>query len=277
MQKVFFLFFLLSSTYLHAAKPHEPTMYALIVGDTVSENIRPAVLADISNIERSLDVISQQINYRLKLKVLEGHSIHTKDAIHWLKKIPVSSRDIIFFFYSGHGTQDMDGKLWPVLWPRINGQGVSGNAVLHFLKKQKNRLSLAFFQACNAPAKENNYKKKIKGPFLPFLDPSISLPGLKTLFLHTRGLVSATAAKRGDLAWSVTDDIDNAMLGSIFTHMLVNSLQEKCLNENVSWEDVLKATSENCTAEIDSWDLVEIENLGFIKAEQHPFYQIDVK
>lgn len=252
--------FLFANTLL-PAKEHKPTLRALIACDTFSQNILSGSKSDIFRIHKSLQAIAFQLHIKLQLTMFTGSRLNSSNVRRWLQSIPKSSQDIVFFYYSGHGTRQLyDQSPWPTLiFPKKNNrlpQMYQGASVQKFLQQRNPRLSIIFFDCCNGFASRRPSNLLVRS-FGPILCKKAFLPGLKTLFLETRGMITASAASPGELA---TTFIRGRLTGGVFTTGFIFALQQLAKQPQVSWTDVMQSTKA-FSAEITQGD-------------QHPFYDV---
>ena len=114
--------------------------------------------------------------------------------------LPDRSGDIIFIYFTGHGSQDGIEGPWPVL--RIpKGTYLRSAEILYFLRQHKHRLAVAVINACNVqPSVTDTHEILTHGHQNIF--HNASLPGFKSLFLGTRGIVFISASSPGGVSYS---------------------------------------------------------------------------
>ncbi len=251
----------LFSHFLLPANEQRPVLRALVACDTFSQNILSGSKADIFRIHKSLDAISSQLHIKLQLTTLTGSKLNSHNVSHWLRSIPQATQDIVFFYYSGHGTRQLyDQGPWPTLiFPKKKNrfpQMYQGSSVHKYLQKRKARLSIIFFDCCNGMPSRRPSNLLVRA-FDPILTKKPALPGLRTLFLETGGIITASAASPGELA---TTFIRGRLTGGVFTTGFIFALQQLAKTPQVSWTDVMQSTK-SFSANITHGD-------------QHPFYDI---
>lgn len=252
---------------LHAplsAKALKPTFRALIACDMTSKDIRLGSRSDMDRMKKSCLAIAQQLGLTPKITTLQGKYFTVKKVSKWLDSIPSRSGDIVLFYYSGHGGRYSSVKdPWPFLIfplrknPR-KAKALMGGSIYQYLRKKQARLSVIIFDSCN-----NSFQRK-DGEFLsdelilPTLTPSSPLPGLKNLFLHTKGIITSCAAKPGETAVTT---VRGKITGGIFTTGFLYSVKYFAMQPNANWNDVFSGASAYCAR--------------YYQGRQHPIYTIE--
>jgi hypothetical protein len=240
VQKIFFITALLLQIVLFSK---EPTLRALIMCDTISEDIKKASFVDLENMRQTASLIAENLHMKKKITVLQGKRLRTSVFKHWIGSLPSSSEDIVLFYYSGHGFHGHRTKTpWPSFFLKTSKKkkAVTGQSVYKILKKHKPRLAIILFDCCNVDMYE---KSPVTGTPPSFFTDLPPLPGLQTLFAKTRGVITITAASPGEYSLAI---VGGRTLGSLFTNQFVSSLLQTCRTENISWNDVLKETKTLC-------------------------------
>jgi hypothetical protein len=159
-----------------------------------------------------------------------------------LKNLPKSSKNIIVFYYTGHGFNDKRVSCrWPTLCvhPKRQDAHIAGNAVISYLKQQKKRFALIIFDCCNSFSVSGRIIHCIRSPLdaARALACKDNLTGLAGLFLKTRGLVILAAAPPGK------DSEGDRCRGGWLTDSFLRTLKRKGADRNLRWEDILRDTS----------------------------------
>jgi len=212
-------------------------LHSLIVGDTQSSDIREGTWRDCQSIQQSLKDIAHHLQIPHDETTLLEKKYTTDNIRKWISRI--REDDIVFFYYSGHGFRPKKkSDPWPVLscrrMVRKKSDFIFAKEICSAIKKKHPRLSLIFFDCCNDAL-------KIKSPFntstyIPFTPP---FPGLQTLFLNTKGMVTACAASPGQPALTC---VAGGTIGSLFSISFLKALREEIGDSETQWEYVLERT-----------------------------------
>jgi len=256
MKFLFLILSLLSPLYLEAS----PRLRVLIVADIVSRDIREGTSRDYRRIQESVKNIAEALHVPLSQSTLVEKN-YTPDKIkNWIRAI--RKEDIVLFYYSGHGFRPKKKSIpWPSLAcktvVRKKSHFISGKEIISSVKKRHPRFSLILFDCCNDPLHAKS-PTEITSQFL--IPDGIPLPGLATLFLHTRGSVAISAASPGQPALAL---IGGKTIGSLFSMSFIRSLFEEGQYSDTSWHSVIERA------------LPAIRSGS--SERQRPFYKIDTK
>lgn len=229
-----------------------PMIRALVVADTLDKSLGEDIKVDVYRMQKNVEIISKKIGCQLNLTTLCDNHFRSDDVIAWLRNLPKVSNDIVIFYYSGHGRRDALTKPWPVLaiwnsehFPRPLG----GAAVINFLKQNTQRLALVLFDCCNKGSDREHISYIPRGKEI-MISESIDADGLKKLFLHTRGVIVASAASPGEYSYSH----NSVPKGGVFSVSFTKTLMRACKNKNVSWKQVFLRIDHRCAEDTKNSD-----------------------
>lgn len=230
------------------------SLRALLVTDTRGEDIEEASAIDLEHMKKNLVAIAHHLHIDLHVQVIKGGAC----SVHFMKKALCSlkgySNDILLFYYTGHGNKDPVNSLWPVMYPSGGRvcRGLLGASVVRFFRAHHHRFAIVLFDCCNATVAPGPYVAIHKDRSVTVAGDKY-LPGLRTLFLKSRGILIGCAASHGESGEC------NSRRGSVFTNGFFGSLNDSCGKENVSWNDIFPKVTQQC-----------VENSE--KHDQHPIF-----
>ena len=108
-------------------KESTPSLRALVACDLISTNIQKGSQADLDRIKKSISNIAHQLNIHRRITVLDRKKFKVNNVSRWLSSIKPNSKDIVLFYFSGHGGRLRSSQgPWPFLvfpesadhWPR---------------------------------------------------------------------------------------------------------------------------------------------------------------
>jgi hypothetical protein len=195
--------------------------------------------------EKSLSAIAHQIHYQPKIVTLSGKKLSAKSLSRWMNSIKKNSKDILFFYFTGHGgrTFNQTGPIpiiaVPTIKPRRTILAIQGELIFKQIADKHARLGICIFDCCNNTGAIKNLSEKdsLNACIVP---RNHTLPGLKALFVKTRGLICIMAASPGQTAVTA---IAGANPGSFLTTSLLHSLIQESENSHPSWKKVCKSSS----------------------------------
>ena len=231
-------YLLLSLLLVNLTAYSEQSLEALIACDTFSD-LRFSTRKDFIHLRSALREISSHTGLRLKMNILTGSSLTSNNVESWVENIEKAPADVVLFYYSGHGCQPQNMTTpWPCLMFPKKIEFFSSDALCARLKAIHSRLVIIILDCCNTT-------ESTTPPGLQVFAPKVaraktSLPGLKTLFLKTQGLVITAGSSPGEAAYALGN-------GSLFTNALIQALHTGTASTAVSWEGIFNHASEICS------------------------------
>ena len=228
-------------------EPNPPTLYLIKVISTDDEDIAASCKVDADRIQRLFQDVTQLCRMKLTIKDVIGEQYGKKQLLSALKSIRSGPKDVIVFYYSGHGFafQNDSAYRFPQMDLRSNARlqkmtaatTMNVEEVFNLIKKKKPKLSLVMADCCNNTVNANRF---ITGPVMRSRPPSLGWEPMncERLFRQSDGNLLITAARRGELA------ICAEKTGGFFTNSLVASLDKllPTTNADVNWLNVIQNT-----------------------------------
>jgi hypothetical protein len=231
------------------------TLHVVIVA-----NIQDILIGGNSDAERmktSFQVIGKKIGFQVNVIEVQGNNFTDSAVTQALVNLPKRTEDIIVFYYTGHGFNNKQAKSrWPTLctYSGKTGTCVAGSSVVRYLEHRVERAAIILFDCCNKPSKSEHIVQSIRSNDMErALKNKDDLTGLTKLFLNTRGLVIAAAARPGEVAYG------NLVQGGVFTSSFLKTLRRKGADSNITWSDILRSTCKLTQS---------------MERKQHPIYDI---
>lgn len=210
-------------------------MHLIFVADTNDPGIGASVRQDMEDVTNLLNKASRELGVSFESHRLYGNNFDKSSIISKVNSLSVSPKDIIFFYYSGHGYNETSTYN---KFPNMSLDNVDmGLASIHqSLKKKNARLTLTFGDLCNSiPRSRDGAKNESEVPFKSgFLFDSEKL---NRLFIQSKGDFISTSSKKGE--WSFCISNSNGTQGNgQFTNAFINSFTKETskVNSNIgSW------------------------------------------
>lgn len=200
-------------------------VHALIVVDSLDEDIGKSVALDRDDVRDSLVAGFQGRERRLALKVLDGANATPGAVAQYFRDLTIDPADTVLFYFSGHGATHPDRGHVLALGRRP----VLRADVLAALKGKKPRLAVCLTDCC-APVLK--FKPEVRRAF-----NNVDRHTLDSLVFRHRGVVDINACSIGELAYCDEQ-------GSLFTRAFTALLQLKPGDldaesaDFVHWQDV---------------------------------------
>lgn len=274
MKKIITLFILL----LFFASVNSQVLHTIIFSDTNDEKIGQGCSADVSE----MTAFGMQLATALDLSsscvppiVMRGNSCSKANLEKVLNNFQCSNKDVVLFFYSGHGTRSYnDASEFPQLClsSNISSEFVPVDLVKNELKKKNPAFLLILTDCCNKPSSSVGTKRDylfetpmaMGGGATHIREYTSSV--LKQMFLSNKGHVMASSSKKGEVSWTYTN-------GGYFTIGFLDEFANY-VNSNRSkyqWEELMQMVSNNVINRSTCQSYASGITL------QHPIWQIDLR
>jgi|GEM_PF-6403134 len=232
-------------------------LIVLVVAQTYDKKIGPGTLVDARNVFNRFSDVAAFLGIKPVFDSVYGDRYNRTNILQAINKLKPTSRDIVVFWYSGHGFTEMNSTnrarramkysfmdmLDPRQKPRPNPRDSALNieTVYDLVRKKGGRLNLVIGDCCNdeiIPKKKDTIppSPKPKGPI-----PKWNWNNVYALFMKPRQSMMITAASQGQQAYADT------VKGSVFTNFFLGSLAES-LSPDVSspdWKKIWKTAQLN--------------------------------
>jgi hypothetical protein len=212
------------------------TLHLITVGALDDKNLSSAVFSDIEMINKNFNFICKNINYKLSSKVIGNKDFDSKSILNTLDTLSVESQDIIFFYYSGHGYNDLStNSRFPIF--QLNDfkkYKLLVDKVSEILQAKNARLSITFGDMCNnfLINSEKGFRKTItvKGGIVS----NDMNPVLRKLFIDAKGNIKIASSEKSQYSNAYQD-------GSLYTKAFDKALEEAMdKNNEISWMALLE-------------------------------------
>lgn len=238
------------------------TLHAIVFADTQDRNIGIFDKQDFVNMTLELNTIASATGLQLKQYYYKDAQCNNGNLVSLLSDIRTSSDDVVFFYYTGHGTRSTnDSSEFPQLCLGSHNEQdfYPLEKVLRKLSALPARLKIVIGDCCNSIAPGVTSKDyATKGPTVLTKDP---VNAYCNLFLGSEGTIIASGSRKGENS-STVSYADGNPAGGIFTVTLLEVMQtvsQKGLDAD--WNNIFAAT----------------KTLTYKLRQQTPIYVIQVK
>jgi hypothetical protein len=198
-------------------------LYALVICDTLDENIGPSDKADLDNVSQTLkSMVPQQM---LELRTLDKRRVSHQRIMKAVKAVRPDSTDAFFVYYSGHGGFDTRRNDHFCALP--SSERLYRSELRAAVTRSGARLSVLITDTCSSMVTPRAAPSSAVPEFntLPIL--------LRALFFDSSGVVDISATKPGETA------IGLPRIGGCFTYSLMAVLQTNA-EQALTWDAVLR-------------------------------------
>ena len=202
-------------------------MWAILVADTYDENIGEDDTYDNLALNKELKAIAQCLGIEISITNITANRAYNKHNLaNAITNLRPAKNDIVFFCFNGHGFRWDDQKdMYPnicMIGPNddVYGNYVATTDIYNAIKNKGARLSVVITDCCNSKYGERGPRQK-ENTLFSRSNTRVSKKRMSELFLGTKGMILATAAKPGEYAWSFEGT------GSAFTQSFISQLRKE--------------------------------------------------
>jgi hypothetical protein len=253
------------------------TLHLLVVANTNDPDIGTTCMLDKDKTVKTFSDLSEFMGLKLDIKTIFGDDYNKKNVQDAVAALQPSQKDIVIFYYSGHGFSKNDNYLYPYLELRSKSfQSLDDNSlniedIYNSLKQKGAKVTLVFSDCCNtlpetAPA--------ISGEVALTRSSSLgwNLNNCFQLFLPSAPVsILMTAAAKGEMS------AGNNNYGGFFTYnfrsALVNFLSPAFVLNGVSWPKLIEE-AQTQTVKKASNTLCNQPDGTKARCVQHPVYKM---
>lgn len=219
------------------ARAQAGRLVAILVGDTVSEEIADDMTANLERLQQLLrnNVPAEQ----LAVVVLDGRDFSRTRVLRAIRDATVTPDDALLFFYCGHGYYEAPGGSF-FLPPADNGARFQFSDIRKALEARKPRLRVALLDCCSIIP---------KGSMARFYQAPANLeqvplsPLFRTLFFESAGEIIINSSKPGEYAicrahFAARENGNTYTQGSLFAGILFDEWERN--EEGRNWEELFE-------------------------------------
>jgi hypothetical protein len=204
-------------------------LFLLVVASTNDDEIGPACLIDAQKMIQTYSDVAEFLGIRKVVDTVFGSNYSKSNVELAIKKLNPSPKDIVVFYYSGHGFTNpvFPGKKYPYLdlrnplqRPRPNPRDSAMNIedIYQSIKSKGARLTLVISDCCNDRIEQKNIVG-IPPPQHRSTGMKWNWENVKALFMNPRKMsLLITSATKGERATSKNS------FGSFYTHYFLTSM-----------------------------------------------------
>lgn len=217
-------------------------MWAILVADTHDESIGEDDAYDNLALNKELKAIAQCLGIEINITNITANRAYNKHNLsNAITNLHPGKNDIIFFCFNGHGFRwDNQKDMYPnicMMGPDadVYGNYVATTDIYNAIKNKGARLSVVITDCCNSKLGEYAPRQK-ENTLYSRSNTKVSKKRMSELFLGTKGVILATAAKPGEYAWSFDGT------GSAFTQSFISQIRKETSatrTEVPSWQRLI--------------------------------------
>jgi hypothetical protein len=237
---------------LCCAHSEAATLHAILIGDTLGDNIQESVIKDLDNMQKEVGLISRYTHLSVKEMVITGENI-TKNLLKELDQAQIETDDVVLFYYSGHGyREDSKESIWPNFYITQQDKGIKFDEVQEILKNKNPRFLLAMADCCNSFIPDDYapqmIHKDIKATSREQLEKNY-----QKLFLEQRGYIFVSSSSIGEPSWGMSSR------GGLYTYTFLLNLHRSVKSTaEMDWNVLLEGVREELIGDQTPQFLIEV-------------------
>lgn len=220
-------------------------LHLIAVADTLDKNIGPACSKDLQRMAETFRSLASYLGIGYSVTRLWGESFSKKNVETTIARLKPASRDIVVFYYSGHGfRKSEEKKRFPFMKLKtfhtskkdVYAHSLNVEDIFDKIRRKAARLNLVLSDCCNNDIITTNAvgtkPGKTKSSGIDWSEDN-----LRTLFLNDNPMsILMASAQNGEKAAS------NNEFGSFFSYYFKQSVENYCsrLQRFATWDLVLQ-------------------------------------
>lgn len=200
---------------------------------------------DFERTGREAGLIGSYLGYEVNFYNGEGEDCSNENLMNTLNSLDCKENDVIFFYYSGHGTRSAEDKSeFPQMCLKYHGYDqdkyVPVQRVIDILQAKRARFTLVMTDCCNKTGVGISAKSVMSKDGGAVLDDEKIASNYRKLFLENKGLVAVTSSKQGQYSRG------GKAHGGVFSYAFFEfALYEACATGEIpaTWQSVLGTVS----------------------------------
>lgn len=198
---------------------------------------------DFDRIQQETGVIAALIGYNPSFYCANGEDCSKENLMTILNSLSCGKDDIVFFYYSGHGTRSpQDKSEFPQMCLKYSGyqeeKFVPVHTVVETLQAKGARFTLVITDCCNNPVSGISAKTLMSKDGGAMTDNEAIARNYRKLFVESQGMVIVTSSKKGQTS------LGGKRNGGLFTDQFFGNSLYAAANGQIpaTWNDVLQNT-----------------------------------
>lgn len=252
-------------------------LHLVIVANTNDPEIGTTCMLDKDRTLKTFSDLAEFMGLKLDAQTIFGDNYNKANVENAIAAIKSSPKDVIIFYYSGHGYSKDDGYLYPYLELRsksfqsLNENSLNIEDIYNRLKQKGAKVTLVFSDCCNTKPET---PPAISGEVALTRSSSLgwNLNNCYQLFLPTSPVaILMTAAAKGEM--SAGNNSYGGFFTSNFRSALINFLSPAFVLNGVSWPKLIDEAQKQ-TVKKASNTLCNLPDGSRARCVQHPLYKM---
>ncbi len=224
---------------------HTGSLRLMVIANTEDFDIGATCQKDVARVKRKFQEIASFLNLDFKYTEISGSLFGKSAVLNTLNSMNSTAEDIVIVCYTGHGFhyQNDEANAYPQFdlttgsTQSLSDNTVSLSEVYTILGKKEGHLKLLLADCCNSYIRQsraigasnaNTMRSRVQW----------NKSNCESLFINQTGVVVASAASKGEVAYCNSD------IGGYFLFNFIESLDKalSVFQSNTSWETIISET-----------------------------------
>lgn len=206
--------------------------HLIFAADTEDPGIGTSTYKDMNDITNLFRKATRELGIKFEFHQLYGDNFTKTSILSKLNSLAISSKDIVLFYYSGHG-YSCGYSQFPFM--NLDGDDMTLESLHTALKNKNARLTLTIGDLCNSiPRSRDGTKSEA---FLPFKSAFLfDTDKLKRLFVLSKGDLISTSSAKGEYSYCMKNS-DGSLSNGHFTNAFINAFTKETSMVNTNTGD----------------------------------------
>lgn len=247
------LFLALSNSYSETPNPEptpakDVTLHLIFAADTKDRSIGPSTAQDMDEVTNTFTKISRELGIDIQVYRLLDNEFSKEELQNRLDALQVGSNDILVYYYSGHGYNDVSRtSQFPTM--ALDGPDYGLEDVYNQIKAKNARLNLIIGDLCNSLPQTRTAVGERE--VLPFKSGYLfDTEKLSKMFIESKGIILSTSSQKGEYSFCMNNS-DGSLGGGHFTYAFIESMimeTSKVSSATGDWASVFNRAYEKASA-----------------------------
>lgn len=209
------------TTIVEPSPAQDATLHLIFAADTKDRSIGLSTAQDMDEVTTTFSKISRELGIEIQVHKLLDNEFSKEELQNRLDELQVGSNDILVYYYSGHGYNDLSrSSEFPTM--ALDGPDCGLEDVYNQIKAKNARLNLIIGDLCNSLPQTRTAVGERE--VLPFKSGYLfDNDKLKKMFLDSKGTILSTSSQKGEYSFCMNNP-DGSIGSGHFTYAFIESM-----------------------------------------------------
>ncbi len=215
------------------------TFHAIIFADSDDEKIGESVYQDYNHMQTEFALIAQVNGFQLKEYYFIDEECNKENALKVLKRLQCEPKDVVFFYYSGHGGRSMeDQSIFPQMaLGNSDAELVPMYKIKSLIDGKRPKFYVVMGDCCNSYVPGITSKLVVSKGKTVVKNNATNV--YQKLFGKSKGSIVIASSSPGEASTALSD---GGAFTKVFLHEIKNTIEGK---GDVEWVKLIENTKKN--------------------------------